>query len=261
MSGIDVGPETLFRLTGHAMVAYMSFASHFETRARPGFWCVLSGEPVADLNYLLVTEHGPGVVASFERQVSELDRRDLPFACMVGPDAVDGMAPVCRTVGLVHAVDWPLMVCAAAGVEPHADPAVDVRPVESEGDAVDFATILADSFHLPKESIRRAMPLATAGLPGVDIHVARVSGRPVSTVTATRHDRIVGIWAMGTVRAHQGRGVGRVLLSQVMDEHRRRGADAFFLGATPSGKPLYDKLGYRTIAEAQVWVRGETHQA
>jgi hypothetical protein len=45
-----------------------------------------------------------------------------------------------------------------------------------------------------------------------------------------------------------------------MDEHRRRGAEAFFLGATPAGVPLYRRLGYETVAEAQVWVRGATQQ-
>jgi hypothetical protein len=35
----------------------------------------------------------------------------------------------------------------------------------------------------------------------------------------------------------------------------------FFLGATPAGFPLYEKLGFETQVVASVWVSGETSQA
>jgi ribosomal protein S18 acetylase RimI-like enzyme len=82
-----------------------------------------------------------------------------------------------------------------------------------------------------------------------------------STVTATWHGSVVGIWAMGTAPEAQGSGVGKALLSRVMHDARARGAEAFFLGATPSGFPLYERLGYATVADCPIWVRGVTHQA
>ena len=72
---------------------------------------------------------------------------------------------------------------------------------------------------------------------------------------------VSGIWSMGTLPDEQGKGIGKVLLSQVMDGYRHAGTEAFFLGATPAGQPLYEKLGYREVSRAQVWVRGETGQA
>jgi predicted N-acetyltransferase YhbS len=66
---------------------------------------------------------------------------------------------------------------------------------------------------------------------------------------------------MGTIAAAQGKGIGRALLSTVMAAEREAGAEAFFLGATPAGRPLYERLGYRTVFSAEVWVRGETNQA
>mgnify|MGYP000128509467 CR=1 FL=1 len=55
--------------------------------------------------------------------------------------------------------------------------------------------------------------------------------------------------------------VGGDLLKAVMLARHQRGGQVFFLGATPAGFPLYEALGYRTVFEAQVWVRGETSQA
>jgi predicted N-acetyltransferase YhbS len=66
---------------------------------------------------------------------------------------------------------------------------------------------------------------------------------------------------MGTLEEAQGQKIGKALLSRVMFDARQAGAAAFFLGATPAGFPLYQRLGYETLYTAQVWVRGETHQA
>lgn len=180
--------------------------------------------------------------------------------CVVAPDVAAALKETCERAGLVCAVDWPLMACPASAVVTHAKAGVVVQTVLTQADARDMAAALAGAVQMPLEAVLRAVPLETAQVPGIGVYLARVDGRVASTVTTTPHDRIVGIWAMATL-PEQGEGVGRVLLSQVMDEQRRRGAEAFFLGATPTGRPLYEKLGYRTLAGAEVWVRGETHQA
>jgi GNAT superfamily N-acetyltransferase len=133
--------------------------------------------------------------------------------------------------------------------------------VRTEDDADDLARLLAGAFHMPVDAVRRTLPHTVTDVPGLDVFLARVEDESASTVTVTRHDRIAGIWAMGTPPDRQGQGLGKILLSQVMDRYRGAGVEAFFLGATPAGRPLYEKLGYREVARAQVWVRGETHQA
>jgi predicted N-acetyltransferase YhbS len=153
------------------------------------------------------------------------------------------------------------MLCPGDAAEEHPVPGVDVRRVETDDDVEDMAAVLAEAFQMPIDAVRRTLPLSMTQLPGIEVHVARRDGRALSTVASTRHDRLVGIWSMGTLPETQGQGIGKALLSQVMTEHRRRGAETFFLGATPAGLPLYQRLGYETIAEAQVWVRGETSQA
>ena len=147
------------------------------------------------------------------------------------------------------------MVCPAAAAAAHPKHGVVVQPVETRDDARDMAAVLAAGYQIPLESALRAVPLETARVPGIEIHLARVEGKAVSTVSTTRHDRIVGIWAMATLPEQQGKGVGKALLSQVMDAHRHRGAETFFLGATPAGFPLYERLGYRDFGAMQMWER------
>jgi ribosomal protein S18 acetylase RimI-like enzyme len=261
MHAKDLTTDILTRLTGDALLMFYSCAEHFHAEACQGSAMAVSGEPVADLNYLMFTEATPTARAAFERYVADLDGRDLPFVCMLGPDALEGLKPDCERAGLVYAVDWPLMLCPAASVEAHSKEGIEVRRAASGQDVADASQVLSAAFQMPLDSLHRVLTAETVKLPGIEIHVARAGDEAVSTVTVTCHGRLAGIWSMGTPPDRQGQGLGKVLLSQVMAEQQRRGVETFFLGATPAGQPLYEKLGYRTVDTAQVWVRGETHQA
>ncbi len=82
----------------------------------------------------------------------------------------------------------------------------------------------------------------------------------MSVVTVTPAGTTAGIWSMATPPQHQGKGMGRALLSQVIDDHRSRGVERFFLIATDAGRPLYASLGFETIADLSAWVLGQSTQ-
>lgn len=261
MTEPNVAPATLMQLTAQAMATFLGHAPRFEAECRAGLWKTICGEPVADLNYLIAMRDTPETIEALKAVVADLDRRSLPFCCMIAPGTERDLAPACEASGLVYAVDWPLMVCPADRLEVPAREDVAIAAVRSDRDASDMATVLAGAFNMPEDVVRRTLPLSMTQVPGIDVFLARVEERAACTVTVTRHGHVAGIWAMGTLPEVQGQGVGKVLLSRVMNDCRAAGIETFFLGATPAGLPLYEKLGYREIAKAQVWVRGETSQA
>ena len=55
---------------------------------------------------------------------------------------------------------------------------------------------------------------------------------------------------MATLPEHQRKGMGRALLTRVIDDYRRRGVERFYLGATEAGRPLYASLGFETDRRA-----------
>jgi GNAT superfamily N-acetyltransferase len=61
---------------------------------------------------------------------------------------------------------------------------------------------------------------------------------------------------MATPPEHRRKGMGRALLSQVIEDYRRRGVERFYLGASEAGRPLYASLGFELVAELSVWVLG-----
>jgi GNAT superfamily N-acetyltransferase len=96
--------------------------------------------------------------------------------------------------------------------------------------------------------------------PGVEYFLAWAGDDPVSTVTTLADGPTVGIWTMATAPARQRQGAGRTLLSHALAHHRARGAELFYLLATEAGQPLYERVGFHTLAEPAVWVSGHSVQ-
>ncbi len=261
MNNAQPSTETLLRLTQEALPLFYCCAANYVGRAMPGVSMALSGEPVADLNYLVIDDSSESSQAGFRKLVAHCDTQDLPFAVIVGPAVAGALEPLREELDLVYATDWPLMLCPGEAVQDYPRAGVECRLVHDEADREGLARVLAGAFQMPAESVLRAMPLRLFESPSIEGWVAAWDGAVQSTVTATWHGSVVGIWAMGTAPEAQGQGVGKALLSRVMHDARQRGAEAFFLGATPSGFPLYERLGYATVADCPIWVRGETHQA
>lgn len=56
---------------------------------------------------------------------------------------------------------------------------------------------------------------------------------------------------------HQGVGVGRALLRAVEDDARQQGVARFFVEASITARPFFERQGYRVLAEQQVERRGQ----
>jgi GNAT superfamily N-acetyltransferase len=251
--------STLRRLTNEAVCNLLAQGEGFEARARPGLQLALCNEPVADLNMLIV---GAGANSErFKEMASACLDRGLPFLVMFFPEADDELEHVASDLGLVYAVDFPIMVRDDGPIEPHGHPDVEVTRAAGAADAEANAGVGASAYSMPKESALRAMPASFANGPSADVYIARLHGEPVGSVTLTHHGDTTGIWAMGTNAQRQRGGIGSRLLSTAMAEARAGGARRFFLGATPAGYRLYEKLGFQDVCATRVWVSGETHQA
>ena len=249
----------LRRLTNDALTTFLGEAARYEAAARPGLQMVLSNEPVADMNMLVV---GAGADHDhFQSMVSSCLDRKLPFLVMIYPEAGAALDDIANGLGLVYAVDFPIMVRDDMPLEPSGNPDVDVVRASGAEDADASADVMVSAYSMPKDSVRRALPSSLFDTTGADVYVARINGEAVGTVTMTYHGETCGIWAMGTDAARQREGIGLRLLSTAMVKAHENGARRFFLGATPAGYRLYERLGFETVCSARVWVSGETHQA
>lgn len=250
----------LHRLAGRATAAVFE-GPDAEVRITPGGALALSGEPVADLNMLvLASPPSPAAERLLADAAALLDARGLPLVALAPPDTGAALAPVAARLGLESAGTMPLMVLRGP---PRAKPLCACRIEDAVGpEGLGIATELASAaFELPADSLRRAWTASFGATSIAKTYVAWDDGTPTSSVTTTRTGDTAGIWCMSTPPERQGRGFGRALLTGVIDQLRAADVRRFYLFATAAGRPLYEALGFETLADDLVWVKGHSTQA
>jgi ribosomal protein S18 acetylase RimI-like enzyme len=67
------------------------------------------------------------------------------------------------------------------------------------------------------------------------------------------HEDDCSVWFVATAPAARGRGLATALLAHAMADARERGRTTSTLQATDLGRPVYERLGYRSLGEIQMW--------
>ena len=249
----------LHRLAGQATVAIFG-GQAAEFRITPGGTLALTGEPVADLNMLvLASAPTPAGERLLTDAAALIDARDLPLVAMAPPDVGKALAPVAARLGLEAAGTMPLMVLRGA---PRAGRlcACEIEPALGAAGHRVATELAAAAFQLPPDGLGRAWAATFDDTSLARTYVAWADGVASSSVTMTRTGSTAGVWCMATPPERQGRGLGRALLTGVIEELRSEGVERFYLFATAAGRPLYESLGFVTIADDVAWVKGHSTQ-
>ena len=250
----------LMRLSGRAIAAVLAEAPGFEARLTRDCALALSGEPVADLNMMFVGDE-PAAEQFMEGSLARAAERALPLLAVLAPQVGEVLTPAAERAGLIAAGTLPLMVLHAAapvrlGKMCQVERALGPQAVQAAGDLV------AAAFDLPRASVANALDASLTEVAGAEVYVALHDNAPMSAVTVTRAGSTAGVWCMATPPEHQGKGMGRALLTRVIDHFQRQGVDRFFLLATPAGRPLYESIGFDLVADCPAWVldpSGQSH--
>jgi GNAT superfamily N-acetyltransferase len=249
----------LHRLAGWAVAAVFD-GPQAEIRRTAGGTLALSGEAVADLNMLVLSAPSTAAARFLAETMALVDARDLPMLAMAPPDVGAALAPDAARLGLEAAGTIPLMVLRGAPrKKPLAACRVE-RALGAEGRGI-VTELMAAAFSLPADPVDRALAAMFTDTASAVTYVAHADGRPQSSVTVTRAGATAGIWNMATPPERQGRGMGRALLTGVLEQLVAEGVARFYLFATPAGRPLYESLGFETLADDPVWVKGHSTQA
>jgi GNAT superfamily N-acetyltransferase len=244
--------EELIQLCVRALVSQMIAAPGVELHVTRGCVLGLTDEPLADFNRLTLGSD-PDAEGFLVRSVARARERGRPLSAVMSPRAAEALAPVATRLGLTAVGTSPLMVLRPdVPVEP-SRPVNIVRAlgperVRAAGD------LIAAAFDEPRDVIARLIDVGMTETSGVETYIAWEDEGPMCTVSVTPTGDTGGISLMATPPGRQRKGVGRALLTQVIDDYRRRGVRRFHLGATEAGRPLYTSLGFDLVADLPVWI-------
>jgi GNAT superfamily N-acetyltransferase len=272
-------PATLWTAARRDLLALFGYVENGEVSMAAGALLALTGGPSADFNMALIDE-GDG--ASLIQFADRVNKAGVPTTFMLSSACAGRLGPLAKKKGLVDVGNAPLMALQvgssplAGEVAPHqAFPSGSPRSWragESGGDGRSWSTfstekvtsekslgfvadLVAAAFELDRDWVGRTFCSNTLlDSPTVSFFLASKDGQPYSAVTTTAGRTTVGIWSMATAPNRLRQGAGRATLLTAIEHHRKLGATTFYLIATPSGKPLYDSVGFTTVDDFPIWV-------
>jgi GNAT superfamily N-acetyltransferase len=141
------------------------------------------------------------------------------------------------------------MVLELAGLP---DPDDDGLDWDGHASRADVARINDNAYGFDSPTFGAALADPPADVP-LRLYQARVDGEPVSALGTIDEGEDCGIYLVGTLKGHRGKGLARRLLHRALAEARDRGLRTSSLQATKLGYPVYERLGYEAKGTLEMW--------
>ena len=137
-----------------------------------------------------------------------------------------------------------------------APPGLTIEQVTVPGSLEAWVDAYADPMGVDPGQ-RSAAVVMEAGHPEAPRHLVRWTGRMDGRVVATSalldSDGVAGIYVVATQESYRGRGIGAALTAAAVAEGSRRGLRLTTLQASSMGRPVYERLGLRAVAEYRLF--------
>lgn len=136
-------------------------------------------------------------------------------------------------------------------------PGATVEIVTDEATLEDWARVTVAGFDMPPFTCDAvAATVRSALAPGAAwvLYLGRLDGEPVSTSAVLFADGVAGIYWVATREAARGRGFGTAITQAPLLLARERGYRVGILQATPMGRPIYERLGFRPFGSLEQYV-------
>lgn len=145
----------------------------------------------------------------------------------------------------------PAMVCDAPP-EPDLSSDLEILEVEDGSTAAVFSDTLTSGFGYDERGLSLS-GLVTADVVGDDrlrFWLGSVTGRAVAASWTAVSDGYTGVYGVATIPTMRRRGYGEALTRAAMNAAAHLPAA---LQSSQAGRPLYLKMGFREIAQFEVW--------
>jgi hypothetical protein len=209
--------------------------------------------PIAGLNAVLI-DRIDADLRDIESLLDQVAATGLPYSMQARSGCGVPLGKIATERGMAQDADLPLMVLERAG---------DLRDVPSDGlrvrrlapeEARLHADVAAAGFEAPREHFRQLMTPAVLSVAGMCCYVGEVEGESVTTACGLTIGDFVGIFNVATPRPERRRGYGAAITACAVRDGLAGGARWAWLQASPSGFPIYERLGFRTIESWHRWL-------
>ena len=184
--------------------------------------------------------------------------RDLPWLLWVRENVATAVLDAGRRLGLREAGGPPGMGLDPIPECPPAPPELTIEIATTPEALVDHASVLRDGFGMPQHVVDRLIQRGLLDEPAAAAFVGRVDGTPVSSSLLAVSGTTAGVYNVATPEPFRGKGYGAALTWAAIAEGARRGCTHAVLQASPSGYPVYQRMGFTDLGR-YVQLEGPPH--
>ena len=255
--------DELIALEHENWIAYLTGVVSCTSRANVtrtgGTVAILSGLPFDWFNQILV-EHEEatpdGVLAGVARAREQGD----PFVVRLREGIDDRFVRTLARAGLAPAgeeTSTPGMVAFPIdhdAIGRHAAPGLEILRVnDAAGIDVHRRVVTTGFGSEPAVALGTACP-DLLDRPGCVVYVGYANGVPVVSGLGWRTGRTIGVYSIATVPSARRRGYGAAMTARVVADGVADGCDVAALQASEMGRPIYERLGFRTVVRYAAYV-------
>ncbi|MEO8639524.1 MAG: GNAT family N-acetyltransferase [Chloroflexota bacterium] len=167
-----------------------------------------------------------------------IDDRFIPTLIQAGLEAE---APETATPGMVA---FPIDHDAVAKV---AVPKLDIRRVTDAAGIDAHRQTATAGFGADSAVAQETVCANLLDRPECVVYVGYVDGDPVVSGMGWRAGRTIGVYSIATIPSARRRGYGAAMTARVVADGALAGCDVAALQASEMGRPIYERLGFRTV--------------
>jgi GNAT superfamily N-acetyltransferase len=223
-------------------------------RIEDGVGVFASGIPKPLFNQV-ITDDG-ATEAAVVRAVEEIGARGVPYCVVLRRTVDDQDADLVMDLGLRH--DPEVMPGMALGPIPFGvkapDTQLDIRVVEDETGLGDHIAVIARGFDIPSAMARAFVGPKLLRHPGCTVYVGTLNGEPVTSGFTVRTGRTIGLYWIATIPEARGRRFGDAMTRRLVADAAAAGCDVAALQASDMGRPMYQRIGFRSVIEYDIYV-------
>ena len=254
--------DELIALEHENWIAYLTGVISCTSRANVtrsgGVVTILTGLPMDWFNQVLV-EHDEATSAGILAGVLlARERGDFVVRLRKGPD--DRFIPTLTKAGLTGAGperETPGMVASPIDRDAfpdHSPPGFEiVRVTDAAGIDAHRQAVTAGFGSDPTVALGTACPDLVDRAECV-VYVGYADGVPVTSGLGWRTGRTVGVYSIATIASARRRGYGEAMTARVVADGVVAGCDVAALQASELGRPIYERLGFRTVVRYDAYV-------
>jgi GNAT superfamily N-acetyltransferase len=202
---------------------------------------------------------GVALIAAYDEIEAAFDTARIDAWLVWVPDTDTDVAGALAERGHVLDSDPEAMVLDLDSIERPPEPPGFSRVI----DPVELAR-LNDHAYGMRSAFERALADFQAA-DGLYFYGVEEDGELESGLVTFDYGDDCSVWLVATHESARGRGLASALMAHALADARERGRTTSTLQATDLGRPVYERLGYRSLGEIQLWEKrrsgGETHAA